>query len=269
MSEQVVSISLATSTVYVSGTVNGTAYTWTRNGDAWQATVPRAEDDTYLVSITAVNAAGASASYDITLYYGTLHLITDRTAADVARVRTLAAKGWDNLSEDERAEWLAGLKGAYSAVDLNRVGSAMNELAAALVQLPETAMTYLASRGVAVDDLFAPPWVTIDRAKARPWSAAAFNWTQKNTWARGEKPTPDELALYLARVKQLRAALDYETDALPDTMPDINHEAANAIEKALELLAPALDAWEAGLKADADRAAASWYYSGEIVAGDV
>lgn len=196
-------------------------------------------------------------------------LITDRTSADVARVRTLAARGWDNLSEDERAEWLAGLKGAYSAVDLNRVGAAMNELAARLVELPETAMTYLASRGVAVDDLFAPPWVVIHRSKARPWSAEAYSWTQKNTWARGEKPTPDELALYLARVEQLRAALSYDAPDLPDTMPYIDHEQANAIEKALELLAPALDAWEAGMKADADHAAATWHYSGEICAGDV
>lgn len=196
-------------------------------------------------------------------------LITDRTSADVARVRTLAARGWDNLSEDERAEWLAGLKGAYSAVDLNRVGAAMNELAARLVELPETAMTYLASRGVAVDDLFAPPWVVIDRSKARPWSAEAYSWTQKNTWARGEKPTPDELALYLARVEQLRAALSYDAPDLPDSMPDIDHEQANAIEKALELLAPALDAWEAGMKADADHAAATWHYSGEICAGEV
>lgn len=196
-------------------------------------------------------------------------LITDRTSADVARVRTLAARGWDNLSEDERAEWLAGLKGAYSAVDLNRVGAAMNELAARLVELPETAMTYLASRGVAVDDLFAPPWVVIDRSKARPWSAEAYSWTQKNTWARGEKPTPGELALYLARVEQLRAALSYDAPDLPDTMPYIDHEQANAIEKALELLAPALDAWEAGMKADADHAAATWHYSGEICAGDV
>lgn len=196
-------------------------------------------------------------------------LITDRAKSDVERVREYARRGWDDLTADERAAWLAELKGAYTHVDMNRVGTAMNELAAALVTLPKSAMAYLVSRGVAMDDYFAPPWAVIDRTSDRPWSADAYHWTQKNTWAREERPTPEELALYLSRVKQLAAALDYETDELPDTMRGLPHDAANAIEEALERLAPALDAWESQLQADADHAAQSWYYSGEVFAGDV
>lgn len=196
-------------------------------------------------------------------------MITTRAPSDKQRALSLAARGWDDLTADERAEWLAGLRGAYTASDLNRVGTAMNELAAALVALPKSAMAYLVSRGVAMDDFFAPPWAEIDRASGRPWSAEAYNWTQKNTWARGERPTPEELALYLSRVKQLREALDYETDDLPDTMRGLTVDGANAIERALERLAPALDAWEAQLQTDADHAARSWYYSGEVCAGDV
>ena len=51
-------------------------------------------------------------------------LITDRTTADVARVHELAVKGY----AAELAEWLAGMKGAYNDVDLNRVGTALNYL---------------------------------------------------------------------------------------------------------------------------------------------
>lgn len=55
-------------------------------------------------------------------------LITDRTAADVARVHELAVKGYAGMTVAELAEWLAGMKGAYNAVDLNRVGTALNYL---------------------------------------------------------------------------------------------------------------------------------------------
>lgn len=58
-------------------------------------------------------------------------LITDRTAADVARVHELAVKGYAGMTAAELAElaeWLAGMKGAYNAVDLNRVGTALNYL---------------------------------------------------------------------------------------------------------------------------------------------
>ena len=45
-------------------------------------------------------------------------LVTDRTQADVERVRELAAKGFAAMTAAERAEWLAGMKGAYNAADL-------------------------------------------------------------------------------------------------------------------------------------------------------
>lgn len=59
-------------------------------------------------------------------------LVTDRTQADVERVRELAAKGFSAMTSDEQAEWLAGMKGAYNASDLNRVGTALNYLAGRL-----------------------------------------------------------------------------------------------------------------------------------------
>lgn len=108
MSAQVLSVSLPSEIIYVSGTVNGTAYTWTLIEGAWTATVERAADDTYAVSLTAVTAAGTSTNFDLTLYYGLLTLITDRTAEDVA-----------NQTD----------KGFYNASDLNRVEAAVQYVA--------------------------------------------------------------------------------------------------------------------------------------------
>lgn len=108
MSAQVLSVSLPSEIIYVSGTVNGTAYTWTLIEGAWTATVDRAADDTYHVALTAVNAAGTSTNFELTLYYGLLTLITDRTAEDVANKTA---------------------KGFYNASDLNRVGAAVQYVA--------------------------------------------------------------------------------------------------------------------------------------------
>ena len=108
MSAQVLSVSLPSEIIYVSGTVNGTAYTWTLIKGAWTATVERSADDTYAVVLTAVTAAGTSTNYALTLYYGLLSLITDRTRADV---ETKTDKGF------------------YNASDLNRVGAAEEYIA--------------------------------------------------------------------------------------------------------------------------------------------
>lgn len=108
MSAQVLSVSLPSEIIYVSGTVNGTAYTWTLIDGAWTATVERATDDTYAVALTAVTAAGTSTNFELTLYYGLLTLITDRTAEDVANKTA---------------------KGFYNASDLNRVGAAVQYVA--------------------------------------------------------------------------------------------------------------------------------------------
>ena len=54
-----------------------------------------------------------------------MNLITDRTAADVERYLTLRNKGFANLTQAERTEWLAPMKGAYNYTDLNRVEEAV------------------------------------------------------------------------------------------------------------------------------------------------
>lgn len=108
MSMQTVSVSLPSEIIYVSGTVNGVDKTWTLADGSWQTTADRAEDDIYVLSLAAVDAAGTTATFNLTLYYGVLNLITDRTQADV-----------DNGTD----------KGYYNATDLNRVGAAVEYIA--------------------------------------------------------------------------------------------------------------------------------------------
>lgn len=61
-------------------------------------------------------------------------LITNRTSADVSRAKDLNKKGFAAMTEAEKAEYLVGLKGAYNATDINRVGEACEYVANRLHQ---------------------------------------------------------------------------------------------------------------------------------------
>lgn len=214
MSTQVLSVTLPSEIIYVTGTVNGTAYTWTLIGEAWTATVDRAEDDTYHVVLTAVNAAGTSSNFELTLYYGMLNLITDRTQADVDRVRQLTQKGFGNMTADEKAEWLNGLKGAYNASDLNRVGAAVAYVAGRMAEYG-----YVVS--------------------VKP----------RQDWRVTDIPMQENMTAYLADVAALRAALTVAADTpeVPKSMEQLTWKGANDIEKILmdvnELLTRMAAAW--------------------------
>lgn len=59
--------------------------------------------------------------------------ITDRTQDDIDRVKTLTAKARTSTwTEDEKNEWLSGMKGALSYTDFSRIESGISELAVIL-----------------------------------------------------------------------------------------------------------------------------------------
>lgn len=57
-----------------------------------------------------------------------LQLITDRTPADATYAKSFQGKQWSNLTTEEKAEYLLGLKGAYNHTDFNRVENAVRYL---------------------------------------------------------------------------------------------------------------------------------------------
>lgn len=201
MSTQVINVELPSSTLYVSGTVNGVSTTWTNTtGNTWETVSDRAEDDTYHLLLTAINSGGASTEFSLTLYYGVLNLITDRTQADVERVRYLAAKGWANMSEEEQAEWSAGLKGAYNASDLNRVGAAV---------------AYVAGRFTAL--------------------GYSVEVETKQNWFVSDIPTASEMVAYLNSVSYLRSVVSvfHTTPEVPEDTEGLTYTEANNIEQIL------------------------------------
>lgn len=61
-----------------------------------------------------------------------LNLITDRTQADVEYAKSFRGKEWKNLTDKEKTDYLAGLKGTYSYIDFNRVENAVAYLSEVL-----------------------------------------------------------------------------------------------------------------------------------------
>lgn len=135
-------------------------------------------------------------------------LVTDRTQADVERVRELAAKGFAAMTTDEQAEWLAGMKGAYNATDINRVGIALNYLAARL------------STNCGMDT----------------------GWTAKTDWGLTDVITASQAAVYRQQIQDVRNALTYPsgTPAAPE-IDRLTYTGANDIERILSLCETLID----------------------------
>ena len=125
-----------------------------------------------------------------------MNLITDRTLADVVRVSELSAKGYANMTPAEQAEWLAGMKGSYNYTDLNRVESAMVQIASFL--------------GVT---LYEP----------------------KTNWNATDIPTKSSMDRYLENIKRLRRVCNgiSSTPSTPATMVGLTYVTANHIEQIL------------------------------------
>lgn len=129
-------------------------------------------------------------------------LITDRTQADVERARKLAAKGFAAMTADEQAEWLAGMKGAYNASDLNRVGTALNYLAGRLASICGKSIT----------------------------------WTAKTDWAVTDVATASQTETYRQQIQAIRNALAYPAGT-PDApqLARLTYTGANDIERILTI----------------------------------
>ena len=138
------------------------------------------------------------------------NLIYDRTASDVDRANTIAAKwrgGVFTGTAAELAEWLSGLRGAYNASDMNRVGAAVQYVA-----------DRIASYGYAI------------------------SVSPKTDWTDADIPTPAEMLAYIAEVAKVRAVLDIaNAPQLPSDGEGFTYEEANAIEKVLQLIDETID----------------------------
>ena len=127
-------------------------------------------------------------------------LRTDRTISDVLRWQELKEKGLAGMTDAERAEWSAGMKGAYNASDMNRVGAAIKYIA--------------------------------DRFAAFGYAVSVYPRTD---WSMQEIPSAQQIQAYLENVRILRelVCVFRTTPNVPPDMDRLDYNEANHIEQIL------------------------------------
>lgn len=127
-----------------------------------------------------------------------VQLITNRSQHHVDLLKRLCQKPWANMTASERAIWYGeAAKGSYNHTDLNRVETAVAELAGYF----------------------------------------GLNLTTKTDWSLWDIPTQTDMNRYLNNVIAIRDATpgDSKFPTLPDSMSYLTYEGANNIEKVLEI----------------------------------
>ena len=129
-----------------------------------------------------------------------LNLVYDRTADDVAEVLRLTQKAFaGTLTDEEKTVWLAGMKGTYDAIDMNRVAAAVSTLSGLL-------------------------------------NAAGYkNEVSAQNFAEGEDSTDEKYTVYLSNVQTLRDAIAVRASSpsVPAADAKLDYIGANNIEKIL------------------------------------
>lgn len=190
-------------------------------------------------------------------------LIFDRTQADVDRVYALKQKiltgGLTSLTAEEKAEYMGGMRGAYNATDLNRVGQAVSYLADRFTDLPGELEAYREEKGVADDELHHVPY-----------DPSTVVVSPKQNWTVTDIPTNSQVQTYLNNLLVLRRQLVLPADApmVPTSLNNLTFDTANQIEYLLWLVNAALVEVENDLYGKIDRAAESFWYAGEVNCGE-
>lgn len=182
-------------------------------------------------------------------------LVFDRTQADVDRVFTLKnkilTKGLSSLSDEEKAEYMTGMKGAYNYEDMNRVGQAVAYIANRMTSLPDELAAYRAEKGVDDDPIYEVPY-----------DPATVVVAAKTNWAMGDTPTQSLAKAYLNNLMVLRKQLTLSADVplVPASLDNLTFSTANNIEYLLYLIDLTLTQVEADLYSKIDRTVDAFDY---------
>lgn len=210
-------------------------------------------------------------------------LVTDRTQADVDRLKALMRIGWQNMTAEERAEYTGGTtplrdandqllydsqneqlyvlggqpRGAYNYTDLNRVEEAVDYIAVELVQADTDIRAYATSLGVAWDSTFEVPYDPSDYSSL----------TVKTDWTDEDIPDVTDMMRYLGNLTLIQAALPVAA-LVPDSMNKLDYNGANDIEKMLAEMHAAIAA-EVEAKEMLIRGTLGRFYAGELYSGEL
>lgn len=211
-------------------------------------------------------------------------LVYDRTAAHVERLKALMRIGWQNMTPEERDEYLNGnggqlydslneplfdslnepllvedgiQRGAYNHTDLNRVEEAVDYVADELAGAPAILQAYASDLGVAWDSSFDLPYDENDYTGI----------TVKTDWTDADIMYVADAARYIGNLQLIGAALPI-TIVVPASMNGLDYSGANNIERMLlqidAALADAVEERKALIKGTL-----AMFYSGELYSDEL
>lgn len=178
-----------------------------------------------------------------------MDLITDRTWEDVAQGNS---------------------KGYYNSSDLLRVENAAYELSKLYRNLSALLRAYAANLNV---DLTEALDIDYDVSLVKNLTFKR-DWASTDTLSTGELatgsdiPTRDDMDRYLSNVRAFQKMLGTSYD-LPSSMRFLTIEGANAIEEVLAYADSYYTTYKKSKEQVIDKVPLSWYYSGDIFAGEI
>ena len=178
-----------------------------------------------------------------------MDLITDRTYKDVAQGNS---------------------KGYYNASDLLRVENAAYELSKLYRNLSNLLRAYAANLNV---DLTEALDIDYDVSLVKNLTFKR-DWKSTDTLSTGELatgsdiPTRDDMDRYLSNVRAFQKMLGTSYD-LPSSMRFLTIEGANAIEEVLAYADSYYTTYKKSKEQVIDKVPLSWYYSGDVFAGEI
>lgn len=218
-----------------------------------------------------------------------VEMITDRSASDVLLAKSLIKKGFQNMTEDEKGRFRAGLKGAYDYSDVNRIETAIKYFVDTMLQIYEQNIQLAKELGVSWASIYDVPYNPEDYK----------NIVIKNNWQINDKFTKTDRIDFLNKIVHVLSAiidisntnyltdknrlvlqdrdsnnLEFEglttsTEEFPTSLDGFDYKKANIIEKSMEDFNVAL----IDLKIDKENliigTAKAWYYSGDLYGGEI
>lgn len=189
------------------------------------------------------------------------NLITDRTSADVERVRALRAIPYGSMTTAQKNEWDAAMKGAYDYTDLNRVGEAVAYVVNQINYRYWDTWNICDDYGVAWDAFFDPQTYF-------PHIQYPESITTKTDWTRADRPTATQLSAYLQTVYDLVYLIPV-AHTLPTSMSRLTPAGANEIERVIaQTLGEWLD-WIVDMGDAIEATSRAWFYSGDLYGGEL
>lgn len=186
-------------------------------------------------------------------------MITDRSASDVVAAKKLFAKGFENMTDDERKQFLSGLKGAYNYMDFNRVESAIDFLSNKISSSPSELFDLMSELVVENDEHFSLPY------DAEKYAGMAT----KTNWSVGELIQSDELKRYISNILFILDCMHVDDSKIPRKVEGMDYNGANEIEKSLISLDDSLSKVIGQKKNLIESTSKAFFYSAELYGGEV